>query len=75
MATETLPVALDLMFGHEGGYTAHKADKGNWLKGKCDAEKRLAIVAKRRLEELFAGSSVNIKRGDPETGGRYDASP
>lgn len=28
MARETLPVALDLMFGHEGGYVNVKTDKG-----------------------------------------------
>ncbi len=28
MARETLPVALDLMFGHEGGYSNVKTDRG-----------------------------------------------
>ncbi|WP_322885470.1 hypothetical protein U8C32_09155 [Sinorhizobium medicae] len=31
MARETLPVALELMFGDEGGYSNHKGDRGNWL--------------------------------------------
>lgn len=33
MARETLPVPLDVMFGHEGGYTNHKGDKSNYLNG------------------------------------------
>lgn len=34
MAKETLPTALTLMFGHEGGYSADKHDTGNWLNGQ-----------------------------------------
>lgn len=34
MARETLPTALALMFGHEGKYSADKADTGNYLNGK-----------------------------------------
>jgi len=30
---ETLPIALKLMFGHEGGYSNAKTDKGNYLNG------------------------------------------
>ncbi len=33
MARETLPVALALMFGHEGGYSDKKTDRGNYLNG------------------------------------------
>lgn len=33
MARETLPTALALMFGHEGGYSAAKTDSGNFLNG------------------------------------------
>lgn len=32
MARETLPVALDLMFGHEGGYVNAKTDRGGATK-------------------------------------------
>ncbi|WP_262517195.1 glycosyl hydrolase 108 family protein [Agrobacterium tumefaciens] len=32
MARETLPVALDLMFGHEGGYVNAKTDRGDPIK-------------------------------------------
>ena len=34
MTTATLPAALTLMFGAEGGYTNNTADKGNWLNGQ-----------------------------------------
>ena len=34
MARETLPKALTLMFGHEGGYSNAKSDRGNFFKGK-----------------------------------------
>ena len=33
MARETLPVALSLMFGHEGGYSDKRSDRGNYLDG------------------------------------------
>lgn len=33
MARETLSESLTLMYGHEGGYTDNKSDKGNWLNG------------------------------------------
>lgn len=35
---------------------------------KCDAEKRLGLVAKRRVAELLAGGDIIIHRGDPNTG-------
>ncbi len=31
---------------------------------KCDAERRLGLIAKRRLSELLAGGSIDIRRGD-----------
>ncbi|WP_245262674.1 glycoside hydrolase family 108 protein [Ensifer sp. BR816] len=33
MARKTLPVALELMFGDEGGYSNRSSDRGNWLHG------------------------------------------
>jgi len=33
MARETLPIALDLTFGHEGAYSNAKTDRGNYLNG------------------------------------------
>lgn len=33
MARQTLPRALELMFGHEGGYSNKKTDSGNFLNG------------------------------------------
>jgi micrococcal nuclease len=39
---------------------------------KCDAERRLGLIAKRRLSELLASGDPVIKRGDPETGRTKD---
>lgn len=39
---------------------------------RCDAEKRLGRVAKRRLEELLQGGIPEIIRGDPATGRKKD---
>lgn len=35
---------------------------------QCDAERRLGLVAKRRLQELLATGVLEITRGDPATG-------
>lgn len=35
---------------------------------KCDAERRLGLVAKRRLEILLKSGTVTWKRGDPKDG-------
>ncbi|GLS29983.1 nuclease homologue [Mesorhizobium albiziae] len=35
---------------------------------QCDAEKRLGLVAKRRLESLLGQGEIAITRGDPYTG-------
>lgn len=39
---------------------------------KCDAEKRLATVAKRRLEALLSGGTATVHPGDPTTGRKTD---
>lgn len=39
---------------------------------KCDAEARLALVAKRRLEQILASGKVKIIVGDPATGRMRD---
>lgn len=39
---------------------------------QCDAEKRLGIVAKRRMAELLASGEVVVRRGDPATGRAKD---
>jgi micrococcal nuclease len=39
---------------------------------QCDAERRLAMVAKRRLAELLASGTVEIVVGDPVTGRTFD---
>ncbi|KAB2732359.1 IS5 family transposase [Brucella intermedia] len=35
---------------------------------KCDAERRLGLVARKRLAELLGGGEVEIRRGDPKSG-------
>lgn len=39
---------------------------------QCDAEKRLGLVAKRRIAELLASGEAIVHRGDPETGRKKD---
>jgi len=39
---------------------------------QCDAEKRLGLVAKRRLGELLAAGRIEVHRGDPTTGRKKD---
>lgn len=41
-------------------------------RARCDAERRLALVAKHRLAELLATGPVEIHRGDPGTGRMRD---
>lgn len=39
---------------------------------RCDAERRLGEVARRRLAELLAEGAFEILRGDPQTGRKTD---
>jgi endonuclease YncB( thermonuclease family) len=39
---------------------------------QCDAERRLGLVAKRRVEELLALGAIVVTRGDPDTGRMKD---
>ena len=39
---------------------------------KCDAERRLGLVAKHRLEELLASGPVTLTPGDPRDGRTRD---
>ncbi|RVH56255.1 hypothetical protein CN213_16035 [Sinorhizobium meliloti] len=41
-------------------------------RAQCDAERRLAELAKRRLEELLAGDDIEVVPGDPGTGRKKD---
>lgn len=41
-------------------------------RAKCDAEKRLGRVAKRRLAELMAAGEFTLHRGDPVDGRTKD---
>lgn len=35
---------------------------------KCDAERRLGLVARKRLAELLGSGQVDVEKGDPESG-------
>lgn len=39
---------------------------------KCDAERRLGEVAKRRLQELLSSPGFEMERGDPKSGSMKD---
>lgn len=39
---------------------------------KCDTERRLAEVAKARLDSLLAGGAVSVEVGDPASGREKD---
>jgi len=39
---------------------------------QCDAERRLALVAKRRLQSLLDSGRIVITRGDPKDGRQRD---
>ncbi|PJO47202.1 thermonuclease family protein [Brucella pituitosa] len=39
---------------------------------KCDAERRLGEVAKRRLQELLSSPGFEMERGDPKSGRMKD---
>lgn len=41
-------------------------------KAKCDAERRLGLVAKARLEMLLKSGTITIRRGDPQDGRMKD---
>lgn len=42
------------------------------LHAQCDAEKRLGLVAKRRMGELLLSGALTISRGDPADGRMKD---
>lgn len=39
---------------------------------KCDAEHRLAMVAKRRLQDLLSSGRIEVHVGGPESGRKVD---
>lgn len=39
---------------------------------KCDAEKRLGLIAKRRLAALLSRGTIELTRGDPGSGRQID---
>lgn len=54
----TLPIALQLMFGHEGGYSNTKTDSGNFLNGKLVGTKYgitgKTLAAHRGVKDISA---------------------
>lgn len=70
MARETLPTALALMFGHEGGYSADKNDTGNWLNGKLVGTKYgvtgKTLAAHRGVSSLTAADVKALTLSEAE---------
>jgi endonuclease YncB( thermonuclease family) len=56
-----------IRFGSEAVRIAN-IDTPEIHRAKCDAEKLLGLVAKRRLVELLSKGDVTINRGDPGSG-------
>lgn len=71
MARETLPVALDLMFGHEGGYSNAKTDRGNYLNGILVGTKYgvtgATLAAHRGVKSVSADQVRGMSREEAET--------
>lgn len=67
MARETLPVALDLVFGHEGGYSNVKTDKGGPTKfgithTTLAAHRGKPSVSAREVQAMSREEAVEIYR-------------
>ncbi|NBB07839.1 glycoside hydrolase family 108 protein [Pseudomonas monteilii] len=67
MARETLPVALDLMFGHEGGYVNAKTDRGGPTKygvthKTLAAHRGVASVTAEQVKEMTREEATEIYR-------------
>lgn len=76
MARETLPVALDLMFGHEGGYVNVKTDRGGPTKygvthKTLAASLGVASVTAERVKAMTLAEAEAIYRRSywPQSGG------
>ena len=67
MARETLPVALDLMFGHEGGYVNTKTDRGGPTKygithKTLAAHRGVASVTAEQVKAMTREEATEIYR-------------
>ncbi|WP_262515620.1 glycoside hydrolase family 108 protein [Agrobacterium tumefaciens] len=67
MARETLPVALDLMFGHEGGYVNAKTDRGGPTKygithKTLAAHRGVASVTAEQVKAMTREEATEIYR-------------
>ena len=70
MARETLAVALDLMFGHEGGYSSAPTDRGNYLNGVLVGTKYgvtgATLAAHRGVKNVTAAQVKGMSRQEAE---------
>jgi lysozyme family protein len=70
MARETLPVALELMFGDEGGYSNATSDRGNYLNGVLVGTKYgitgQTLAAHRGVKTVTAAQVRSMSREEAE---------
>ncbi|WP_024897690.1 thermonuclease family protein [Brucella rhizosphaerae] len=74
MISTTAPQAVDgdtFDIGNERVRIAN-IDAPETKSAKCDAERRLGEVAKRRLQELLSSPGFEMERGDPKSGRMKD---
>jgi endonuclease YncB( thermonuclease family) len=72
-----LAVTLDAIDGSSFTYNGEtfriaNIDAPRIATGECDAERRLGMVAKARLDALLLTGRINIQRGDPLGGEAKD---
>jgi len=83
MAAANLEHALGEIFGHEGGFTANRADPGNWTGGKVGAGElkgtKFGIAANSYplidIKNLTLGEATEIYRRDYARKIRFDDLP
>lgn len=67
---KTLPIALDLMFGHEGGYSSAKTDSGNFFNGVLVGTKYgvtgKTLAAHRGVKTITAADVKAMTRAEAE---------
>lgn len=70
MARETLPTALNLTFGHEGGYSNAPTDRGNYLNGALVGTKYgitgATLAAHRGVSSVTAAQVKAMSRQEAE---------
>lgn len=67
---ENLQTSLRLMFGHEGGYTNNRADRGNWLNGQLVGTKYgitgATLAGHRNVRQVTADDVRNLTLAEAE---------